>query len=83
MHRSIVAAKGRVQIDQEFGIKPSHLPLKYVRDGLALVIFKLPFTGRNWGTPVMKEYMLQYVIYELKLVVYTPYNVFLFFYAKL
>lgn len=38
MNHSIIAAKGWIQIDQELGIKPSHFTLKYVRDGLPLVI---------------------------------------------
>lgn len=44
MYGAIVAAEGRVEVDQEFRVKASHFPLENIGNGLAFIvlIFALP-----------------------------------------
>lgn len=48
---AVVAAVGRVQVHQELGVQPGHLPLQDVGDGLPLVLLKLPLPRGHRGGP--------------------------------
>ena len=51
MHGAVVAAEGRVQVDQELDVEAGHLPLQDVGDGLPLVFFVLPLPPGDVGAP--------------------------------
>lgn len=49
VHRAVVAAVRRIQVDQELDIQASHLPLQDVGDGLPLILLVLPLSaGDVW-----------------------------------
>lgn len=50
MNRPVVAALGRVQVDQELDVQTGHLPLQDVGDALALLVLVLPLPAADVGT---------------------------------
>lgn len=48
--RPVVAALGRVQVDQELDVQTGHLPLQDVGDALALLVLVLPLPAADVGT---------------------------------
>lgn len=50
VHRPVVAALGRVQVDQELDVQTGHLPLQDVGDALALLVLLLPLPAADAGT---------------------------------
>lgn len=55
VNRPVVAALGRVQVDQELDVEAGHLALQDVGDALALVILVLPLPAADvWTTGEQK-----------------------------
>lgn len=49
VHRAVVAAVRRIQVDQELDVQASHLPLQDVGDDLTFVLLVLPLSaGDVW-----------------------------------
>lgn len=50
VHSAVVAAVGRIQVNQELDVQARHLPLQDVGDGLPLILLMLPLSAGDVGT---------------------------------